>query len=126
MIIHTCIKKAVVYALLCIYGFALLKPVMPLANDIIAHTFYKMEHLATVHFENGKYHVHQELAAAEQQQHSKGDVPSGIYETLASHIAAETVSVSPDRAPVYSMIIFPSSGHPLDAFLKNATPPPEA
>jgi hypothetical protein len=38
-----------------------LKPVTAVVQDIIAHTFFKMQHLATIHYENGKYHVHTEL-----------------------------------------------------------------
>ena len=36
----------------------LLKPVMPSVADLLAHTFWYSQHMATVHFENGKYHVH--------------------------------------------------------------------
>ena len=59
------------YGLLYIYGFALLKPILPIANDIIAHAFFKIQHLSTIHIENGKYHVHQELAVEEDKQKNK-------------------------------------------------------
>ena len=34
---------------------------MPLAKDFIAHAYFELEHLNTIHFENGKYHLHQEI-----------------------------------------------------------------
>jgi hypothetical protein len=100
---------------------------MPVANDIIAHTFYKMQHLATVHFENGKYHVHQELAAGEsQQKDSRGTSPSSIYESLANHLSAATETFNTIVTSSNSKIILPPIKHPLDAFLQHSTPPPEA
>ena len=38
-----------------------LKPLIYLSQDLVAHAFYKMEHLATIHYENGEYHLHNEL-----------------------------------------------------------------
>src|ERR1700757_3886714 len=88
MIINKHIKKIVVYTFLYVYAFGLIKPIMPIINDVIAHTFYKMEHLATVHFENGKYHVHAELAseAGKQNNDAKGSNQFSSNETLASHL----------------------------------------
>ncbi|MGQ0830000.1 MAG: hypothetical protein ACT4ON_16555 [Bacteroidota bacterium] len=119
------IKKAVVRALLCVYCFALLKPVMPLIDDVVAHTFYKMQHIATVHYENGKYHVHAELAEHSDHQDKKGTTASAIYETLASHITNE-ITESTVNAPLLSKIFPPQTPHPGDIFIKNPTPPPKA
>ena len=92
MIINKNIKKAILYTFIFVYGFALIKPITPIVNDVIAHTFYKMEHLATVHFENGKYHVHAELAT-EHKNESKENVPSSIYETLAIHLTSSSIKL---------------------------------
>ena len=50
-------KKITSYLLLFIYVNGLLFQVSPIINDILAHTFWRMNHLATVHCVNGKYHV---------------------------------------------------------------------
>ncbi|MCW3084508.1 MAG: hypothetical protein JWP12_1874 [Bacteroidetes bacterium] len=126
MIINRYIKKVIVYTFLCIYSFALLKPVMPIVDDVIAHTFYKMQHLATVHFENGKYHVHTELANDANQQ--KGDtkgLPSGVYETLANHITSSGVFEFNTYSTVQSTNILYKAQHPVAVFIKDPTPPPE-
>ena len=57
---HT-LKKALVYLMLIVYTFGLIKPIMPIIDDVLAHTFFKNEHIATVHYENGKQHIHLEL-----------------------------------------------------------------
>lgn len=128
MIVNKQIKKAIVYAFLCIYCFALLKPVMPIAKDIIAHTFFKMEHIATIHFENGKYHVHQELAANddEQKNNSKGTANFSIYQTLDGHLLSEKDVFNIKSTPLLIKINLPSVKRPNGAFTQNAVPPPEA
>lgn len=124
MLINKHIKKVVIYTFLFVYGFALIKPITPIINDVIAHTFYKMEHLATVHFENGKYHVHAELAS-ERKGEPKENVPSSIYETLAIHLTGNTVKLKVHRTS--STIIFSSKiEHTSSAFIQQPTPPPQA
>ena len=87
------IKKAIVYAFICMYSFALLKPVFPVVNDLIAHTFYKMQHMSSVHYENGAYHLHAELVNESdlQKNKSKETTPSFMFETLANHLYCETL-----------------------------------
>ena len=127
MILSCHIKKSIVYAFLCIYSFALIKPAMPLVSDVIAHTFYKMQHMATVHYENGKYHVHAELAAeATGQKDPKSAIPAGIYETLASHVSTTTAALFYPEKNSRLPITFPYVQHPLDAHIQNPVPPPEA
>lgn len=58
---NTRLKKILLYLLLFSYATVLLKPVLPLLGDAVAHTFWRMEHISSTHFENGKYHVHFEL-----------------------------------------------------------------
>jgi hypothetical protein len=66
------VKKQVAILLLLCYSLALVKPLVPAVSDFFAHTFWKTEHLATVHFENGKYHLHidMEKAGKEDQQNT--------------------------------------------------------
>ena len=120
-------KKIILYALLCVYSFALLKPIMPLANDVIAHTFYKMQHIATVHYENGKYHLHDELAenADQQKAESKGIPKSAVDETLTNHITNEIEKLK-IYSPYSSSVIWPEIQFPADVNIKNPTPPPQA
>ena len=47
--------------LIAVYSCMPLKPILPFARDFVAHTFNEFDHVATVHFENGKYHVHAEV-----------------------------------------------------------------
>ena len=126
MIIQKTIKKTIVYAFICIYSFAMVKPILPIASDIIAHTFYKMQHIATVHYENGKYHIHAELAKeGEQQKDSKGNIPSSVFETLAQHLPyGKTELIFYPSSP--EAFIYFHDEYPHDAFIQLNNPPPEA
>ena len=55
-------KNLLLYLLLFSYTSVMFKPVMPYVSDIIAHAFWYSHHMATVHYENGKYHVHNEVS----------------------------------------------------------------
>ncbi len=38
-----------------------LKPLTAVVADALAHTFFNARHMATIHYENGHYHLHNEL-----------------------------------------------------------------
>jgi hypothetical protein len=55
------LKKQLAILLLLCYTMVWLRPLVPVVSDWLAHTFWLSEHVATVHYENGHYHVHYEL-----------------------------------------------------------------
>lgn len=63
-------KKLLLHILLLSYTVVLLKPVLPYVNDFIGHVFFYAHHMATVHYENGKYHVHYETAKNAREEKS--------------------------------------------------------
>lgn len=83
------LKQAMVSLLLLVYVTGLVKPLMPIVQDMLAHTFYKMEHMATVHYENGKYHVHTELQQEAQKSEPQKKSTAGDSETLSLHVKSE-------------------------------------
>lgn len=54
-------KKLLLHIILFSYAIVMFKPALPYLNDVIAHALFLQQHMATVHFENGKYHVHAEI-----------------------------------------------------------------
>ena len=83
-----------------------------------------MEHLATVHFENGKYHVHAELQKASENPGSKGTTAASVFETLASHLKNIPLSFIAYRSTLYEIPI-PVISFPAAICLKSPTPPPK-
>lgn len=82
------IKTTFIYLMLGIYTFGLIKPVMPLVKDVIAHAFFEDSHVAAVHYENGRYHIHLELKEQVATNDTKTPIESA-FETVSSHIQSE-------------------------------------
>jgi hypothetical protein len=102
------------------------KPVLPLVNDILAHTFWKTEHIITVHHENGKDHLHYELKKISDQNNEDADssAPKSA-ESVSVHILLQNnydfsysiVSQQKHLSGSYSL---------LSTFLELNPPPPKA
>src|SRR5580700_3010857 len=80
-------KKFTAVLLFVCYAMALIRPITPVIGDMLAHTFWRAQHMATVHFENGQYHVHYALQAAAKEDYGNKK-PSSVKadETLDTHI----------------------------------------
>jgi hypothetical protein len=80
-------KRIIAYYLFFFYASAMLKPVMPLVTDFIAHQFAHEHHIATVHSHNGEDHVHYELAAAaDEQEKDHENTKQKLTEPISLHI----------------------------------------
>jgi len=84
-------KRALSYLLLLAYSTVMLMPVLPYVSDSLAHTFWLYQHIATVHYEHGKYHTHYEaLAIAKQTNSEKGAPNAKLTNSADDHYAAST------------------------------------
>ncbi len=84
-------KNAVAYFLCLFYAVAMLKPVLPVLKDFLAHTFTPELHIATVHNENGSKHVHYEIAATATKD---ADESKNIYkfsDPVSEHVNAMAI-----------------------------------
>ena len=79
-------NKILSYFLLCIYATIMIKPIMPTIVDVFAHIFNYSEHMATVHFENGKYHVHYDyIEAAKNNTQEDSTTNSLVKKVFLTH-----------------------------------------
>jgi hypothetical protein len=85
------VKRFAIYILLGFYVLSQLKPMAVVIEDVLAHTFWKAQHMATVHYENGHYHVHMALndISKEEQHTPQQKAPSSqkTTENTPHHIA---------------------------------------
>jgi len=119
-------KKITTLILLFCYSMALIRPITPVIGDVIAHTFWRAQHMATVHFENGKYHVHYALqAAAKEDYGNKKSSSVKVDETLDIHIVVNNgLTLATDQTKLtftpYNL------GYYSSAFPEQDSPPPRA
>jgi hypothetical protein len=85
--------------------------------------------MATVHFENGTYHLHAELAEAAQKEDQKAPATSHSntksVELLADHILADSIVLNPLDFGLSAYFI-PLSEKVSSPYLSRFGPPPEA
>ena len=108
--------------LLFIYLCGLLAPASPIISDVLAHTFWRAQHMATVHCVNGKYHVHYELYNAGKKD-NKGNTSLKSDETISIHIlpTEKGISFHFGNDIVHTWVRFWSE----NPFIKITGPPPE-
>jgi uncharacterized membrane protein len=124
MVLNKHIKKGLVYLFLSIYSFAVLKPIIPVAKDFIAHAFNAQSHLATVHYEKGKYHLHVEVAKAAKETTSNQTINTAFYETFQNHTAADVLKYH--LFPVCSQLNFHYPNYNEEDMIQAIqTPPPK-
>lgn len=66
----------------------MIKPVSPYITDAVAHIFYYTQHMATVHYEDGKLHVHKEVIDEAKKTQSQSESPASKKDnSTADHIS---------------------------------------
>ncbi len=117
-------KKTAAYIFLFAYVVLLCKPITPIISDAFAHAFYYSQHMATVHYENGKMHVHQELIKKAGEENSSKD------QGLVKKSQATDECISPgNNQNAFQIISTNPSGIMLSGLIINlspdiTTPPP--
>jgi hypothetical protein len=80
-------KKLLLHIILFSYAIVMFKPVFPYVEDFIGHVLFYKQHMATVHYENGKYHVHAEVAKnTKEDSQNKNTSSSKKENTSSDHI----------------------------------------
>lgn len=85
-------KITTAYYLLLLYTVAFLKPALPVIKDFLAHSFTLNNHIETIHYQNGKYHVHKEIVeniANDKQDRNTAD--SKYSEPVSIHIISDVI-----------------------------------
>ena len=119
-------KQIALYIVLFSYSMVMLKPVSPYISDAVAHIFYYTQHMATIHYENGKYHVHKELVDNAKKNNPAKETSDSKKENSASdHIATQQKQTAP-VLPANISYQFLSASKLINNYLAGEYPPPRA
>ena len=77
------------------------KSLLPHVSDGIAHAFFYAQHMATVHYEHGKLHVHKEVMDNAKKEASQKELPSSKKDTAASDHTCFTWQETPP-VPIFT------------------------
>ncbi|MGL4597470.1 MAG: hypothetical protein ACRCYO_08085 [Bacteroidia bacterium] len=112
--------------LLAVYVLSIFKPLGPLVEDTLAHCFWEMQHIVTVHEERGHFHMHIEMAEEtfDGQQQEKNQTKSVKSVFADAHTFSESFSlVLFDDSKIYLHPFVCSKQMDFPSF--TLTPPPE-
>ncbi len=116
-------KAALTYLVLIAYLAGLVKPVLPIFLDVIAHTFHELEHTNTIHKHNGENHVHVEITATKKEE-TNSNTPTHKIEVSANpHLLSKLLfdfSIQPITQNLSSLF----RAYDLSAYLFVDYPPP--
>jgi len=119
------LKRIISYLVLFSYTIIILKPVIPIVSDSVAHIFWKLEHISTVHSHDGDNHVHKEIIKTEtQDQSDKTSAPSRSEVVLHPHLITK-ISYDFSLIPEVQIYNAPSFSYYPQASLKMDDPPPK-
>lgn len=122
-------KKLFIYILLFFYVAVQLKPLTVVVQDVLAHTFFKASHMATIHFENGQYHLHAELKDISEKNNStpseKAPSSQKTNDSVSSHTTPEFI-FQLNKQVLLSQYLTGATNALPGAFLKISSPPPKA
>ena len=130
MILTQKIKLNIAKILLCVYLFALFKPVSPIIIDVFEHTFLKAKHMATMHFKHGHHHnhLHEELINEEEDHHhdekGEGEVVFFSIKSFEDHLTTQIINIKP-YFQLSGIIPFCFKESLEDVFIKKNSPPPK-
>ena len=119
-------KKAALYFLLFSYAMVILKPVAPYVYDAVDHIFYYSQHMATVHYENGKMHVHREILDNAKKDQPAKEIPASKKENSASDHISIQQKQSEQVLPVIRSYQIHFTASLLNNYLAGEYPPPRA
>jgi hypothetical protein len=117
-------KTQVATLLLVCYAAFLLQPLVPVFKDAVAHMFWYSEHIATVHYENGSYHVHVELKTIEEKTQNTSKSLIKTAEPLTLHLATEKGLIGLALTDSVKLNKYARHNSPRDGFFHVPTPPP--
>ncbi len=106
-------RKVIVYHLVIIYALAVIRPILPVINDALAHLFFEHHHLETVHHSHGHQHVQSEMKIISLDIQNFNDSDKiKVLDTLDIHFNAD------ENSGPYQALLNLDPPNPLDLELK--------
>lgn len=115
-------KRLILHIVLLNYTLVMLKPALPYVSDLVGHIFFYTQHMATVHVEDGKMHIHKEIVDNAKKAASQKEIPAAKKDNTAhDHLGQLTddsgqhlslsninpVSLTPGLAYIYLFTHYP-------------------
>ena len=118
-------KQLLLHIILFSYAIVMFKPAFPYLKDAVNHLVFYKQHMATVHFENGKYHVHTEVAKNAAEDNSTKNIPTSKKENTATDHVFFINKINEDYIiKICKKYILPANNFLPEEDVENNYPPP--
>ena len=82
-------RVPIAYYLMLLYVTVMFKPLLPLINDALSHTFAEAIHIATVHAVYGSNHLEKDLSnTASENSNNKHQAGTNTEDQLSLHVSS--------------------------------------
>jgi hypothetical protein len=119
-------KQIALYIILFSYSTLMLKPISPYISDTVEHIFNYTQHMASVHYENGKYHVHKELVIEAKKNNPAKEKNITKKENSANDHIVMLNKCSLQTLPVSISFQITRTSNLLNKYMAADYPPPRA
>lgn len=107
------------------YALAVIRPILPVIKDALAHLFFEHHHLETVHHSHGHQHVQSEMKIISLDIQNFNDSDKiKVLDTLDTHFKADENNIFSNFFLVIQTILFHIE-FPSTVNLSLIKPPPE-
>lgn len=122
-------KKWIIYVMLFFYTAVQLKPLTAAIQDLLAHTFWEMHHIATRHHQHGHDHLQDELQDISEDHHNSSSekIPTSqkINEEMSIHLA-QHFNIKFTNNYSYILHSTKSNANLISIYIPISSPPPKA
>jgi hypothetical protein len=119
-------KQLALYIILFSYSMVMLKPVSPYISDAAEHIFNYTKHMTTIHYENGKYHVHKDLVNEAKKNNPAKENGTAKKENSANDHIVMLQKLPTGFLPVNMARQISTKSRLLNNYLAGEYPPPRA
>ena len=120
------LMKFVTRLVMISYASLLLKPVMPILVDNMAHALWAKQHYQVMHKHGGKNHVHKEMQKiAKEDAGGSSEAKHKVQSDTTPHLAATSPAYSAGKQAHHSLLIYAeyACSYPVTESLPDYPPP---
>ncbi len=116
-------KATIAYYMLILYATVMFKPLIPIVQDFLSHTFSEAIHIATVHAIYGSNHLQKELSQQEKESNRPASLNGEI--TAQVHVPASELQFNFDLYNISSNYPANKADALMPSSLSKISPPPK-
>jgi len=118
-------RATIAYYMLILYVTVMFKPLIPIAQDFLSHTFSEAIHIATVHAIYGSNHLQKELSESNSDNENTKHSNSTGEDQVTVHVTCDVYGYYFDNIIIGKAYSSFNQRNLIPGFLSKHSPPPK-